>query len=64
MFVLVSRSSHGFKVSEDEWKRYRDAAPAAVSDETLRELIHKYQHDPVALSQALERLWDSKLLAC
>lgn len=50
------------KISEDEWKKYRDIAPETIDDDRLKKLISNNNADPVLIAAAIENLWQGKKL--
>lgn len=45
-------------LSGEDWKKYRDSAPEAVDDDSLKRLISKNRGDPVLIAAAIQDLWN------
>lgn len=52
-------SSRAIRVSAADIRKYRDVAPLDLSDEALGQLIKKHNLDELAISSALQDLWQS-----
>ena len=50
------------KISDDDWRKYRDTAPESVDDESLMTLISKNNGNSILIAAAIENLWNGNLL--
>jgi len=44
--------------NSEDFRKYRAAAPAHVSDEKIHELIARHAKDPDAVNAAVNQLWE------